>query len=163
MLWDDLDLSAGKWTKPGSTTKQKTEHEVPLSEPARQLLSQLREAQSAKRKVLGEYVFPGNGDSGHVVAVKRAWASLCKGAGIRGLRIHDLRHSFASQLASSGASLPLIGTLLGHSNPTTTHRYSHLFDDPQRQAVERVGAVISAAGQPTAAPIPLRRTKKRRT
>jgi site-specific recombinase XerD len=57
------------------------------------------------------------------------------------------RHSFASQLASGGASLPLIGALLGHSNPATTHRYSHLFDDPQRQAVERVGAVITAAGR----------------
>jgi integrase len=58
-----------------------------------------------------------------------------------------MRHSFASQLASGGASLPLIGALLGHSNPTTTHRYAHLFDDPQRAAVERVGAVIGAAGR----------------
>jgi len=162
MRWADLDLEAGKWTKPGSTTKQKTEHEVPLSEPARQLLSELRDAQSAKRKVLGEYVFPGNSDSGHVVAVKRAWASLCKAADIRGLRIHDLRHSFASQLASSGASLPLIGALLGHSNSTTTHRYAHLFDDPQRAAVERVGAVITAAGKPAKPPTAGKRRTKRR-
>jgi site-specific recombinase XerD len=63
------------------------------------------------------------------------------------LRVHDLRHSFASQLASQGASLPLIGALLGHSNPVTTHRYAHLFDDPQRAAVERVGVVISNAGK----------------
>jgi site-specific recombinase XerD len=46
-------------------------------------------------------------------------------------------------LASSGASLPLIGSLLGHSNPSTTHRYAHLFDDQQRAAVERVGAIIT--------------------
>jgi hypothetical protein len=45
-------------------------------------------------------------------------------------------------LASGGASLPLIGALLGHSNPATTHRYAHLFDDPQRAAVERVGKII---------------------
>jgi integrase len=146
MRWADLDLEAGKWTKPGSTTKQKTEHEVPLSAPAKQLLTELRDAQTAKSKTLPEFVFPGNGDARHVVNVKRAWASLCKAAGISGLRIHDLRHSFASTLASSGASLPLIGALLGHSNPTTTHRYAHLFDDPQRAAVERVGAVIAAAG-----------------
>jgi hypothetical protein len=52
--------------------------------------------------------------------------------------------------------LPLIGALLGHSNPSTTHRYAHLFDDPQRAAVERVGAVISGAGKPVpSAPTPL--------
>jgi integrase len=148
MRWADLDLTAGKWVKPGSTTKQKTEHEVPLSQAALQLLAEIRQAQSAKGKVLGEYVFPGNGDSGHVVAVKRGWASVCKAAGISNLHVHDLRHSFASQLASGGASLPLIGALLGHSNPATTHRYAHLFSDPQRAAVEQVGAVITAAGQP---------------
>jgi integrase len=160
MRWADVDLEAGKWTKPGSTTKQRTEHEVPLSAPVRQLLAELRDAQSAKSKALPEFVFPGNGDSGHVVAVKRAWASLCKAAGISGLRIHDLRHSFASQLVSGGASLPLIGALLGHSNPTTTHRYAHLFDDPQRVAVERVGAVITAAGN--GKPPTKRRSKWRR-
>ena len=49
--------------------------------------------------------------------------------------------------SSSGASFPLIGSLLGHSHPQTTARYAHLFDDPQRAAVERVGAVISNAGK----------------
>jgi site-specific recombinase XerD len=63
------------------------------------------------------------------------------------LRVHDLRHSFASQLVSEGASLPLIGALLGHTQAQTTARYAHLFDDPQRAAVERVGAVISNAGK----------------
>jgi hypothetical protein len=51
-----------------------------------------------------------------------------------------------------GASLPLIGALLGHSNLQTTHRYAHLFDDPQRAAVERVGAVIAAAAEPAEQP-----------
>jgi integrase len=102
-------------------------------------------------------VFPGSGERGHVVEVKKAWRAITKAAGITGLRIHDLRHSFASQLASGGASLPLIGALLGHSNPTTTHRYAHLFDDPQRAAVERVGAVISAAGTPSQEPVQLPR------
>ena len=155
MRWPDLALDGvspktkkkiGTWTKPGSTTKQKTEHIVPLSEPARQLLCQIRAAQR-KKKALGEYVFPGNGGAKHVVNVKRAWKILCKAAGITGLRVHDLRHSFASQLASDGASLPLIGALLGYSNPNTTHRYAHLFDDPQRAATERVGAAITAAGK----------------
>jgi integrase len=137
MRWADLDLDRGIWSKPGSTTKQKTDHIVPLSAPARQLLSGI--------KTRGEFVFPGDGQTGHVVEVKKAWATLCKEASIAGLRIHDLRHSFASQLVSSGASLPLIGALLGHSNPTTTARYSHLFDDPQRAAVEKVGAIVGDA------------------
>jgi integrase len=157
MRWADLDLSEGKWGKKASSTKQKEDHEVPLAAPVRQLLSEIRQKQRG-----GAYVFRGNGDSGHVVAIKKAWARILKNAGIAGLRIHDLRHSFASQLVSGGASLPLIGALLGHSNPVTTHRYAHLFDDPQRAAVEKVGAVYAAAGQPAAAPILLKRRTKRR-
>jgi integrase len=134
--WDDINLSAGKWTKPGSTTKQKTDHIVPLSAPAKQLLTELR------RRTNGPWVFPADSAPGHRVTVQKSWLALCKAAKIVGLRIHDLRHSFASQLVSSGASLPLVGSLLGHSNPVTTARYAHLFDDPQRAAVERVGALI---------------------
>jgi integrase len=138
--WDDID-PAGKWTKPGSTTKQKTDHIVPLSAPAKELLANLH------RKTNGPWVFPADSAPGHRVTVQKSWLALCKAARITGLRIHDLRHSFASQLASSGASLPLIGSLLGHSNPTTTHRYAHLFDDPQRAAVERVGKIIAGGGR----------------
>jgi integrase len=155
--WADLDLTAGIWTKPGSTTKQKSDHVAPISAPARQLLSEIQQRQLKKQNVLGEYVFPGGGDSGHVVEIKRAWRAITKAAGITGLRIHDLRHSFASQLASGGASLPLIGALLGHSNPNTTHRYAHLYDDPQRAAVEKVGAAIVNAGKPVEEPVKLPR------
>jgi integrase len=111
---------------------------VPLSAPAKQLLAELRQRTSS------EWVFPADSKPGHRVAVQKSWLAICKAAKIKGLRIHDLRHGFASQLASSGASLPLIGALLGHSNPQTTHRYAHLFDDPQREAVERVGKIIGS-------------------
>lgn len=150
MCWTDLDLERGIWTKLASTTKQKADHTAPLSAPARQLLSEIRQQQTDKHKPLGKYVFPSsNNPTGHTVTIERAWATICKAACITGLRVHDLRHSFASQLASSGASLPLIGALLGHSNPNTTHRYAHLFDDPQRAAVERVAAIIDSAGKYT--------------
>jgi integrase len=78
-----------------------------------------------------------------------------KTADLGDLRLHDLRHSFASQLVSSGASLALIGSLLGHSSPAATARYSHLFDSVERDAVTRVGAIIEAAGvdQPPSAPV----------
>jgi integrase len=65
-------------------------------------------------------------------------------------RIHDLRHTYASILASSGLSLPIIGQLLGHTQSQTTARYAHLADDPLRAATERAGAVISGAGKPGA-------------
>jgi integrase len=134
MRWHDVDLETGIWVKPGATTKQKSEHRVPLSAPARQLL--------AAREQSREWVFAGR-DGGHRVEIKGNWARICKAAHIRGLRIHDLRHSYASQLASAGFSLPTIGALLGHTQPATTHRYAHLFDDPLRQATERVGAIIA--------------------
>jgi site-specific recombinase XerD len=102
-------------------------------------------------------VFPGIGDSGHVVEIKKSWRRICKAASIELLRIHDLRHSFASQVVSGGGSLALIGALLGHSNPTTTARYAHMFTDPMREATERVGAVITAAGQSIQEPTPIKR------
>jgi integrase len=154
MRWADIDLTEGNWTKPGSTTKQKTEHVAPLSAPARQLLAEIAATQ---KKPLGTYVFPGDSATGHAVELKRAWKALSKAAGITGLRVHDLRHSFASQLVSGGASLPLIGALLGHSNVATTNRYAHMFSDPQRAAVEKIGAIIGAAGEPATEPTPFRR------
>jgi integrase len=164
MKWADVDLAAGTWSKPGSTTKQWTDHVVPLSAPARQLLAGIAErcAREHPGKPLGEYVFPGAGSTGHVVEVKRSWRHICQSAGITGLRINDLRHSFASQLVSSGHSLALIGALLGHSNPITTSRYAHLFDDPLRAATEKVGAVIAAAEKPAPAP-PVKLQRGRRS
>jgi integrase len=144
--WDQFDLNAGVWTKLGATTKQKSLHRVPLSAPARQLIAGL------DRQT--EYLFPGDGPRGHRVNVKGAWTRICKAAGITGLRIHDLRHSYASQLVSAGFSLPVIGALLGHSQVQTTARYSHLFDDVQRKATETVGAIIT--GKPSADVVPLK-------
>ena len=153
MRWADVDLTEGTWSKPPSSTKQREHHQVPLNAPARQLLSEIRERQANKHRVLPEFVFPGHGTTGHVVEIKKAWRALSKAAGIIGLRIHDLRHSYASTLASGGASLPLIGALLGHANPTTTARYAHLFHDPLREATERVGAIITNAGKPAPEPV----------
>jgi integrase len=155
MRWADLDLGAGLWSKPPSSTKQKEHHEVPLSAPARQLLAGIHDAFIAKRQQLPEYVFPGGGEYGHVMEIKRTWHAICKAAGITNLRVHDLRHSYASELVSGGATLPLIGALLGHSNPNTTNRYAHLYVDPLRAATERVGATIVNAGKPTEEPVKL--------
>jgi integrase len=142
--WDQFDLAEGVWVKPSSHTKQKREHRVPLSAPARQLLVEMRAEAGDSR-----FLFPARsgGNVGHLTEIKKSWAALCKAAGISGFRIHDLRHSYASFLASAGLSLPVIGALLGHSQVATTQRYSHLFDDPLRAATERVGAIVAGSGK----------------
>jgi integrase len=148
--WADFDLETGVWTKPGATTKQDTLHRVPLSAPARQLLNELREA-------AGEddvYVFPGRDGEGHRADLNKPWPAILKAAKITNFRLHDLRHSYASILASAGLSLPIIGALLGHTQAQTTQRYAHLFDDPLRQATERVGAIVS--GKPEAEVVPMK-------
>ena len=152
--WNDIDLEAGVWSKPGATTKQRTEHRVPLNDAAQRLLLDLRE----RAPVKSEWVFPtANGE--HRRDVKDAWATLCRRAKISGTRVHDLRHTYASVLASAGLSLPIIGQLLGHTTPTTTARYSHLFDDPLRAATQRAGAIIT--GKLAAGVVPLRGRRKR--
>jgi integrase len=152
--WDQFELEAGVWIKPGATTKQKTEHRVPLSAPARQLLSEILADESAKAAAAGrelaQWVFPGRVNGGPREGIKRPWGEICKAAGFKTtVRVHDLRHTYASILASAGLSLPIIGQLLGHTQASTTHRYSHLFDDPLRAATERVGAIVDAGKKPS--------------
>ena len=153
--WDQFDLAGGVWIKPAATTKQNLEHRIPLSAPARQLLSEILADETAKASTRGRelapWVFPSRVNDGHRDAVQRQWGDICKAALIKTpTRIHDLRHSYASILASAGMSLPIIGQLLGHTQPGTTARYAHLFDDPLRAATERVGAIVDAGRKPPA-------------
>lgn len=149
--WEDFALDAGEWCKPGATTKQATEHRVPLSAAACKLLAQMQ-AQAGS-----EYLFPARG-GGHRPHITEAWIRLRKAAKLPGVRLHDVRHTYASICASQGLSLPIIGALLGHSTPVTTHRYAHLFSDPLRQATERVSAVI--AGKAPAEVVPLGKRRR---
>ena len=140
--WGQFDLKAGVWVRPSSHTKQKKYHRVPLSAPAMQLLAEIFD----EKKKPEDYVFPGEKVGKPLQELKGAWAIIRKEADIPDVRIHDLRHSFASILASTGFSLPMIGALLGHSQTQTTARYAHLFDEPLREATERVGAVVMGGG-----------------
>jgi integrase len=151
--WADIDLTQGIWSKPPNSTKQREHHEVPLSAPALQLLANIHRRQHPR----AEFVFPSDGARGHLVELKSGWREITKAAGITGLRVHDLRHSYASQLVSGGATLPLIGALLGHALPSTTARYAHLMRDPLKEATERVDAVYEAAGKPATPPTPIKR------
>ena len=162
--WDMFDLSAGIWLKPSAHTKQRREHRVPLSAPAVELLRDM------KTHAVGDYVFGGSRGK-PLTDVKRTWLSVCRKAGLAEfaplrtrsgafvfgrdghprmdwrptLRLHDLRHTYASVLASQGLSLPVIGALLGHTQAQTTARYAHLLDDALRAATEGAGAVFSRA------------------
>ena len=135
--WDQFYLDAGVWTKPAASTKQAKLHRVPLSPQAMALLAAMREAAT------GRFLFPGQSAERPLVDIKRFWAAACRQPGIEGARLHDLRHTYASVLVSSGLSLPIIGALLGHSQPSTTARYAHLMDDPLRRATTLAGKVIS--------------------
>jgi integrase len=141
--WSQFDLDNGAWTKPASHTKQAREHRVPLSGEAIKLLRRRR------KQTNGEYVFPTRFDSKdrHLTRLAGAWKTICEAADIRDCRLHDLRHSYASLLASSGQSLPIIGALLGHSHASTTQRYAHLLDESLRKATEGVGKAWGKNGE----------------
>lgn len=179
--WDMFDLENGIWTKPSAHTKQRRIHRVPLNGPAHQLLNDIKEralrGANARGVPLNRFVFPGV-DGKPLSDIKRTWVSVCRKAGLAQqipkkarngkpakskdgalvttsqptVRLHDLRHSFASILVSAGASLPLIGQMLGHTQPKTTARYAHLFDDPLRKAAETVGDVVMGTTRTLPAP-----------
>src|SRR5829696_7491848 len=88
---------------------------------------------------------PGSIDEKPRSDLKRPWQAIARQAGLEGVRLHDLRHSFASVGAGSGMGLPIVGKLLGHAQARTTSRYAHLDADPLRRASERIGGAIAAA------------------
>ncbi len=133
--WSQIDLPNRIWTKPSSETKQRREHRVPFSSAVGELLSRRR------AETVGTYIFPGRLGT-PLRDVRRTWQTVCEETGIGKIRIHDLRHTFASLAASSGQSLLVVGELLGHSTAQTTKRYAGLYDDSLRSAAEGVANSI---------------------
>lgn len=136
--WTDFDIEGGVWTKPSHHTKQKRRQHLPLSSAACALLKRMRDARAAK----SAWLFPGRSPDHPYKDLKAFWRSVTQAADLKDYRIHDNRHTHASHLVSSGLSLPIVGRLLGHTNPSTTQRYVHLADDPLRQAAEIIGNKI---------------------
>ncbi|MFN3349097.1 tyrosine-type recombinase/integrase [Pseudorhodoplanes sp.] len=135
---EQFNLGLAIWTKKASTTKQKKMHRVPLSRAAVAFVR----ARLTALPVEAEWLFPGDLEGKPIEDIRRFWADIQKAAGLEGVRVHDLRHTFASLLVSGGMSLPMIGKLLGHSSPKTTQRYAHLLDDPVRQGADAVGEML---------------------
>jgi integrase len=149
--WEEFDKEPGYWIKPTAHTKQRKVHKLPLTPAAIELIERLRK----HRK--GKWVFPGDKPGAHLTVLSRVWRFIRKETGLgKDARLYDLRHTFASVGAGGGLSLPIIGRLLGHTQPRTTQRYAHLADDPLREAAERIGRVITGVGKPGAPVVPLR-------
>ncbi len=136
LRWEHVDLGRSCLRLPDSKTGAKV---VYLNAPARDLLAK------QPRVEANPYVVPGGKQGAHLVDLQRPWRSIRARAGLQDVRIHDLRHSFASVGASGGLSLPMLGKLLGHTQAATTARYAHLADDPVRAASDMIGGRIAAA------------------
>jgi integrase len=140
--WEEFDREPGYWIKPSAHVKQRKTHKLPLSPAAIELVDRLR------KKHKGKWVFPGDKPGEHLAALWHVWHAIRDKAGLgKDARAYDLRHTFASVGAGGGLSLPIIGRLLGHTQPRTTQRYAHLADDPLREAATKITTVITGKGK----------------
>ena len=133
--WAHVDIERAMLLLPDSKTGKKA---VYLSAPALDVLANIPRIEG------NPFVICGNIRGRALVNMQKPWGRIRKQAGLDGVRLHDLRHSFASVAASGGLSLPMIGKLLGHTQAATTERYAHLAADPVRAANEAIGQRISA-------------------
>jgi len=140
-MWSHLDLESGVWTKPPTHTKQKSEHRTALSVEAVELLRKLRAATNSAM------AFPAlhQAERFSRSALDRYRKDVCRATGLGSVRLHDLRHNYATLLVNNGLSLPVIGSLLGHSKPETTVRYTRVGDASQRDATAIVGRLVRGA------------------
>jgi integrase len=132
LQWSEVDLERGRLFLQDSKTGRKP---VCLSSAAVSLLESLSRA--------GSYVIPGTLVDCPRADLKRPWVALCRRAGLEGVRLHDLRHTFASIGAGDGLGLQMIGALLGHSQSATTARYAHLDAVPMQRASDKIGSRIA--------------------
>lgn len=150
LRWEEVDFERGMLFLPDSKTGRKP---IVLNAPALEIIAGLPR--------MGTCVIAGNDPSKPRADLHRPWKAVAKRAGLEDVRIHDLRHTFASFGAGGGFGLPMIGKLLGHKQAATTQRYAHLDNDPVRRATGAIGATIAAAmGEPmsgTGEVVPLRR------
>lgn len=136
LRWDWVDLERGTARLPSSKTGPKT---IYFNAPALAVLSLLPRLDG------NPFVIVGDRNGAHLVNLQKPWQAIRKVAGLEDVRLHDLRHTFASVGAGGGASLPMIGALLGHSQPQTTDRYAHLASDPLREASDAIARRIDSA------------------
>jgi integrase len=134
--WRHVDMERGLLYLPDSKTGAKT---VVLAAPALQVLANVPHIERCPYVIAGEDPKKPRSD------LKRPWTLVTRAADLEGLRIHDLRHSYASHGATAGMGLTIVGRLLGHADVKTTNRYSHFDADPLRRAANAIGSALTAA------------------
>ena len=134
LQWSDVDLEAGELRLRDAKTGARW---VALSPTARQVLATI------PRRPGNPWVIAGRGASGRLSNLNMPWIAVRKRAGLQDVRIHDLRHSFASRALALGESLPMIGKLLGHRQVQTTARYAHLAQESVKASSARVSESIA--------------------
>ena len=136
--FEQFNLDLGSWSKPAATTKQRRIHRIPISNEVATIVRQ--------RQLLvpqgNPWLFPSDTPGQPVQEIRRFWKAIQTEADLPGVRVHDLRHTFASLLVSGGASLEMIGKLLGHTQMQTTQRYAHLMDSPLREGLDTVASIF---------------------
>ena len=135
LRWEDVDLEAGELRLPDSKTGARM---VPLSRAAASVLSAL------PRDADNPWVIVGRKPGEHLTDLQHPWQRIRARAGLDDVRIHDLRHSFASRALALGESLPMIGKLLGHTQVQTTARYAHLANESVKASGSRIADSIGA-------------------
>ena len=135
--WESVDLRQRILTVPLSKSG-KARH-IPLSDTASQIL------EGMPRK--SEWLFPSTKTASHIKTIYDAWNRVRAQAGLKDIRLHDLRHSFASFLVNSGCSLYEVQKILGHQNPKVTTRYAHLAQDSLLRAANIVGDKLGEKGE----------------
>jgi integrase len=140
LQWKDVNIERAMLLLPETKTGARP---VYLSAPALSVLAGLPKVSK------NPFVIVGEKEGQRLINLRKPWLRICKVARLKEVRIHDLRHSFASVGVNGGASLPIIGKLLGHAKSSTTEKYSHLAADPVRAVNEAMGRQIAAmlAGQ----------------
>jgi integrase len=136
LKWFEVDLDKHFLRFADSKTGQKI---IPINQAAVAVIAAQRPREGSP------FVFPADRSDGFFEGLPKIWRRVRKIAGLEDVRIHDLRHSFASVAVAGGASLPIIGALLGHKDTATTQRYAHLSADPLRAASQAVGDAIAMA------------------
>ncbi|WP_136796217.1 tyrosine-type recombinase/integrase [Desulfosediminicola ganghwensis] len=144
MKWDDIDLDLEIWTIPAAESKNNTSMPVPLVPQALNILTRRKTGATCI------FVFPSEeSKTGHYTTPTQAWRSLLKRAGLKGVRIHDLRRTLGSYMATIGCNTVAIGKALGHKDQKTTEIYARMSLDPIRNGmVDAVNTMMAAKKAP---------------
>jgi len=139
MMWKDIDIEQAAWRIPPDQSKNAETMLVPLVGAS---LDILKSRNSSRSSV---FVFPGSGKTGHIIEPKKSWTTLLDRAGLKDVRLHDLRRTMGSYQTITGASTAIVGKTLGHKNHETTQVYARLNLDPVRASMEKAVDLMMAS------------------